>query len=154
MKISFCFFPIFLFAFSCYSQISLPKGFKCVSLSAETNMRDNYFSDGTFRFHSEAWGREIQEPADLKDFIQKGYEGKLMFKKTQDNLYWATGIYKGEYKYVIIVPEDLSTIVLSSKTNGSKFSNYSAWLLQQVRINISSKKEYYFTDFKGKSCSE
>lgn len=153
MKTKLAFLLIFLLSFNlCHSQISLPKGFRCVSMSVETNMRDSYFSDGTFRFHSEAWGREVEDPSDLVDLITANYENKLKFKRTRDNLYWATGIYKGAYKYIIIIPSALTSIALSSKVKNSQFSNYSAWLLQQVRINISSEKDYYFTDSNGKEC--
>lgn len=121
-------------------------------MSSETNMRDSYFSDGTFRFHSEAWGRESQDPSDMIKIITKNYENKIRFKKTQDNLYWGTGVYRGEYKYIVIVPSSLTSIALSSKVNGTQFSNYSSWILQQVRININIEKGFDFTDWKGKAC--
>ena len=153
MKIKFFLLSVLLLAINfSYSQISLPKGFRCVSMSRETNMRDSYFSDGVFRFHSEAWGRDFQDPSELVAFIKKNYGSGFNFKKTRDNLYWATGVFSNEYKYIIIIPSELTTIVLSSKANNSQFSNYSAWLLQQTRINISSGKDYYFTDYLGKEC--
>lgn len=153
MKVKVFFVFAFLFTFNfCYSQLSLPKGFRCVSMRGETNMRDSYFSDGTFRFHSDAWGREVEDPSDMVAFISKMYGNVLKFRKTQDNLYWATGMVNNEYKYVIIVPSAYTTIALSSKTKNAQFSNYSAWLLQQTRINISSGKDYYFTDYRGKEC--
>jgi len=154
MKLKLTFLMALFFTFYLgKAQISLSKGFRCVSMSQESNMRDSYFSDGIFRFHSEAWGREVDEPGQLKDFVQKMYGNNLIFKKTTDNLYWATGISNNEYKYVIIIPSKLTTVALSSKTSNTQFSNYSAWILQQVRINISSGKDFYFTNFRGQECN-
>ncbi len=133
-----------------FSQISLPKGFRCII--SDIHQRENYFSDGTYRFHSEAWGREVQEPSEMKELMENNYEHKIVFNKTKDNLYWGTGLYNGEYKYIVIIPDALTTVVLSSSRKGTQFSNYSAWLLQQIRNNHSGDKEYYLTNYKGKSC--
>ena len=149
--LSTIFFHI-LISYNGYSQISLAKGFKCADMSIETNMRDNYFSDGTFRFQSEAWGREVEAAGDILTLIRNNYENKIVFRKTKDGLYWGTGAFNGEFKYVIIIPNQVTTVMVSSPKKGIEFSNYSAWLLQQIRNNIRSSKDFYFTDYKGKSC--
>ena len=132
------------------SQISLPKSFSCVT--SDIHQRENYFSDGNYRFHSEAWGREVQDPSEMKGLMEDNYGHKIVFNKTKDNLYWGTGIYNGEYKYIVIIPDALTTVVLSSPKKGTQFSNYSTWLLQQIRNNHSGDKEYYLTNYKGISC--
>jgi len=132
------------------SQIPLAKGFQC-NIS-EDHYRFDFFTDGTFKFHAEAWGREVDEPAAMKEFIESNFENKIKFNKTKDNLYWGTGRINGQYFYVIIVPESLVTVSVSSVVNNTQFSNYSSWLLQQFRNNRRSVKDYYFTNYLGKSC--
>ncbi len=140
------------FATNSFAQISLPKSFRCIL--SDIHQRENYFSDGTYRFHSETWGREVQEPSEMKKLIEANYGNKIVFNKTKDNLYWGTGIYKGSYKYIVIIPDALTTVVLSCSKKGTQFSNYSTWLLQQIRNNYNSDKEYYLTNYKGKSCEK
>ena len=133
-----------------FSQISLPKGFRCVT--SEIHQRENYFSDGNFKFHSEAWGREVEGASEMKGLMEDNYEHKIVFKKTKDKLYWGSGLYNGQYKYIVIIPDALTTVVLSCPKKGTQFSNYSAWLLQQIRNNHSAEKDYNLTNYKGKSC--
>ena len=133
-----------------HSQIVLAKGFQCNT--SEDHYRFDFFTDGTFKFHSDAWGREVDDPAALKAYTESNFEYKLKFSKTKDNLYWGTGRYNGQYFYVIIVPESLVTVSVSPAVNNTQFSNHSSWLLQQVRNNRRSDKDYYFTNYLGKSC--
>jgi hypothetical protein len=140
-------------SFDSFSQISLPRQFKC-QVSKES-FRENFFTDGTYSFKTDAWGNGAAEtPADLKPYLSDYYENQIPFKKTKDNLYWGTGIYRGKYYYIVVIPNSLATVTLSSTTNGTQFSNYSSWLLQQVRNNISSSKDFYLTNFMGKECGE
>jgi hypothetical protein len=132
------------------SQITLAKGFSCVLSSAHA--REDYFSNGTFRFHSDAYGREVEDPTLLKDYVSDSYSGQLSFKKTKDGLYWGTGLIGSTYKYVIIIPEAYRVVTLSASKAGPQFSNHSTWLLQQVRINRSAGKDYYFINYKGAYC--
>ena len=135
-----------------FSQISLPKKFKCIDMSGQTNNRDNYFTDGTYSFHHEVWGREFENEKDFLDYFIDKYKSSCPIKKTRDGLYWGTGVFEGKYKYIILIPNELATSILSSNINGTQFSNYSSWLLQQVRNNLSSGKDLYFTDYNGKEC--
>lgn len=135
------------------SQITLPKQFSCV-LSPDT-FRDNYFTDGTYQFKTDAWGNSpIESGEELVAHLADSYEHQLTFKKTKDNLYWGTGLYKGRYYYMVVVPERLATVTVSATQNGTQFSNYSTWLLQQVRTNHKAGKDYYLTDYKGKACEQ
>ncbi len=136
-----------------FSQIALPKQFNCV-LSPDT-FRENYFTDGTYQFKTDSWGNsDIENGEQLVKELTNIYERKLTFKKTKDNLYWGTGVYGGRYYYIMVVPESLATITLSASKNGTQFSNYSTWLLQQVRNNHNSGLDYYLTNYKGKTCSQ
>jgi len=136
-----------------FSQIALPKQFNCV-LSSES-FRENYFTDGTYRFKTDAWGNSsIESGEELARHLEAIYDHKLPFKKTKDNLYWGTGVFKGRYYYIVVVPERLATLTLSATKNGSQFSSYSTWLLQQVRNNHNSGLDYYLTDYKGKECMQ
>jgi hypothetical protein len=114
--------------------------------------RDNYFTDGEYSFHHDVWGREFDNQKDFLNYFSDLYKSSFKFKKTKDGLYWGTGIILNEFVYVILIPDELFSIVLRSKLNGVQFSNYSTWLLQTVRINISSEKSLNFTDYKGKEC--
>jgi hypothetical protein len=134
-----------------FSQINLPKGFRCVDMSQKYFSRDNYFTDELYSFHSEIW-REFENQTDFINSLVDSYKNSFKIKKTKDGLYWGSGILDNEYKYIILIPDKLVSIVLSSKLNGSQFSNYSTWLLQSVRNNLSSGKDLYFTDNKGRQC--
>lgn len=132
------------------AQIALAKGFTCVVSSAHS--REDFFTNGSFRFHSDTYGREVEDPASLKDYVQESYSGKLLFQKTRDGLYWATGRVGSTYKYVVLIPEAYRVVSLSAPKAGPQFSNHSAWLLQQVRINRSAGKDYFFTNYQGAFC--
>jgi len=136
-----------------FSQINLPKGFRCVDMSQKSSYRDNYFTDGEYSFHNDAWGREFDNQKEFLNYFSDIYRNSFKIIKTRDGLYWGSGIIEKEYKYVILIPNKLVSIILSSKINGTQFSNYSTWLLQTVRNNLSSGKDLYFTDDKGKDCS-
>lgn len=136
-----------------FSQINLPKGFRCEDMSQKSSYRDNYFTDELYSFHFDIWGREFENQKDFLNYFIDLYKNSFRIKKTKDGLYWGSGISENEYKYLILIPDKLVSLVLSSKLNGSQFSNYSTWLLQSVRNNISSGKDLYFTDNKGKECS-
>jgi hypothetical protein len=151
MKIKLLFVLSLLISLNSFSQISLPKQFKCV-LSKES-FRENYFTDGTYKFKTDAWGNGVENAKDLQPYLEELYNHKLAFKKTKDGLAWGTGFSNSKYYYIVVIPERLTTVTLSSISNGSQFSNYSTWLLQQVRNNFSSGKDFYLTDFKGKECS-
>ena len=57
-----------------FSQISLPKGFKCVDMRNESHYRDNYFTDGVYSFHSEIWGRDFTNEKDFLNYFTEKYE--------------------------------------------------------------------------------
>lgn len=133
-----------------YTQIKLPKGFNCVF--GENNINESYFTDETFSFNDYAWGHEGLYGQDVVDAIEERYNQQLKFKRTKDNLYWATGKVDGIYIYIILVDNALE-YKLSSKMNGVQFSKYSTWLLQQIRNNKKSGLDNYYTDYKGKNCS-
>jgi hypothetical protein len=133
-----------------FGQITLPRQFKCMT---QDSWRDNFFSYGTYNFRTEAHGYGIESAKDLVPYLEEAYQHKLVFKKTKDGLAWGTGKYQGKYFYIVVVPESLASISLFSAASGTQFSNYSSWLLQQVRNNISSGKDFYLTDVSGKECS-
>lgn len=132
------------------AQIKLPKGFNCIL--GENHINESYFTDGTFSFLSYPWGHEGISGQDVVDVIEDNYNHQIKFQRTKDNLYWATGKVDGKYVYIVVAEGSLQ-FTLRSKINGSQFSNYSTWMLQQIRNNISSHADNYFTDYKGKSCS-
>jgi len=131
------------------SQIRLPKNFKCILGKGHPN--ESFFTDGTFTFKSYPWGHEGLSGQEVVDVIEEGCNYQIKFRKTKDNLYWATGEVNGEYVYIVIA-EQMLEFKLSSDTNDTQFSNYSKWMLQQIRKNISLNKDNYFTDFNEKSC--
>jgi hypothetical protein len=131
------------------SQIRLPKNFKCILGKGHPN--ESFFTDGTFTFKSYPWGHEGLSGQEVVDVIEEGSNYQIKFRKTKDNLFWATGEVNGEYVYIIIA-EQMLEFKLSSVTNDSQFSNYSKWMLQQIRKNIASKQDNYFTDFNEKGC--
>jgi hypothetical protein len=142
---------IFLTLFSniVFAQVKLPKGFRCVL--GEGHANESYFTDGTYTFSSYPWGHEGIYGKEVTETIEKNYNNQLQFKKTNDGIYWATGKVDGGYFYILLI-DDALQYTLSSKTNGSQFSYYSTWLLQQIRNNKKSGLDTYYTDFKGKSC--
>lgn len=133
------------------SQIKLPKGFNCIP--GENFAKESYFSDGKYAFKQKAWGQEGLNGLELINFLESNSDKKLKFNRTKDNLYWATGKLGDIYFYTVLVDE-VFEYSLTSKLNGSQFSNYSTWMLQQIRNNIASESENYFTDFNGKKCYE
>ena len=145
-------FTLFLIvSLNSFSQINLPKQFSCVK--SQESFRENYFTDGTYKFKTEAWGNGVESPKDLQPYLEELYNHKLTFRKTKDGLAWGTGLLNGKYYYIVAIPEQLTTVTLTSNSNGSQFSNYSSWLLQEVRNNISAGKDFYLTDYRGKECS-
>lgn len=142
---------IFIMTFiSSNCQIKLPKGFNCIL--GEEHANESHFVDGTFTFKSYPWGHDGISGQDVIDVIEEAYNHQIKFRQTKDNLYWATGKVDGKYIYIVIA-EQMLQYTLSSTTNNSQFSNYSTWMLQQIRNNIASHADNYFTDYKGNSCS-
>jgi hypothetical protein len=144
---------IFLFclSFSSYSQIALPKQFNCVL--SNDGWRWNYFTDGVYQFNADAWGNGVESPKELPGYLSDLYKRKLIFRKTKDGLWWGTGKYEGNYYYIVVIPQRLTTVTLKAMTNGVQFSNYSSWLLQQVRNNISSGSDFHLVNYQGKECT-
>ncbi len=132
-----------------YSQIQLPKGFNCVL--GENHPNESYFSDGVYSFTSYPWGHDGIYGRDVINTIESNWDHKVKFTQTKDGLYWASGKIDGNYFYSILV-DDALQYTLQSKKNGAQFSNYSTWLLQQIRNNKKSGLDTYYTDYKGKSC--
>ena len=131
------------------AQIKLPKGFNCrIGVTKQI-----YYSDGKYSFKEKAWGQEGLNGLELIKFLESNYDNKIKFNRTKDNLYWATGKIGDTYFYTVVVDE-VFEYSLTSKLNGTQFSNYSTWLLQQIRNNIVSEAENYFTDFNGNTCKE
>lgn len=152
MKIKIAFALALVISINASSQIKLPKQFRCV-LSKES-FRENYFTDGNYRLKTDAWGNGAAESAeDVQPYIEGVYDHQLSFRKTKDGLAWGTGFYNGKYYYIVVIPKSFASVTLSSTSKGTEFSNYSSWLLQQVRNNISSDMDFYLTDYKGKECS-
>jgi hypothetical protein len=151
MKYKFPLVAIFfiLLNFDCFSQITLPKGFHCVLGINHAN--ESYFTNGVFTFKTYPWGHEGIAGKEVANLLEDNYSHKIKFQKTKDNLYWATGKVDDAYLYIVIASENLQ-YTLSSKMNSSEFSDYSAWLLKQIRTNIAAGSELYFTDYNGKSC--
>jgi len=135
-----------------FSQINLPKGFECIDMSRQGSYRDNYFTDKVYSFHNDIWGREFDNQIEFLNYFSDLYRNSFKIKKTRDGLYWGSGNIENEFKYVILIPDKLISIILSSKINGTQFSNYSTWLLQTVRNNLSSGKGLNFTDNEGNEC--
>ncbi len=135
--------------YTAMSQIALPAGYKCVP--SRNNEQENYFSNGTFRFRTDAGTRKASNQEDFINYFKNNYA--LAIRKTKDNLYWGLGMLDGRYVYVVLIPERLTSVIISTLHNNQLFSDQSDWLLQQVRKNKSLKKEFYFTDYTGLSCS-
>lgn len=135
------------------SQIALGKEFRCVP--GET-FRDDHYSDGVLNFYSQPLGNsDLNNTAEsVIPYLQNVFGNHLLFKKTTDGLYWTTGYYQGKYWYIIAIPRSLIEIILSCPTKSSRFSNYSAWILQQVRITRDAGKDYFFSDYKGATCRQ
>jgi hypothetical protein len=121
-------------------------------MSRQGSYRDNYFTDKVYSFHNDIWGREFDNQIEFLNYFSDLYRNSFKIKKTRDGLYWGSGNIENEFKYVILIPDKLISIILSSKINGTQFSNYSTWLLQTVRNNLSSGKGLNFTDNEGNEC--
>lgn len=132
------------------AQIKLPKGFHCVL--GENHANESFFTDGTYSFSSYPWGHDGIYGQEVIDLLEKNYSNRIKFSKTKDGLYWATGKVGDFYIYTIIANQALQ-FTLRSKTNDTEFSNYSTWLLQEIRNNIKSEHDNYYTDYNGNSCS-
>lgn len=141
---------LFIFSNVIFAQVKLPKGFRCVL--GENHINESYFTDGTYTFYSYPWGHEGLYGQEVTKTIEENYNHRLKFKKTKDGIYWTTGKVNGRYVYTLLVNGALQ-YTLSSKIKGAQFSNYSTWLLQQIRNNIKSGLDTYYTDYNGKSCS-
>ena len=131
------------------SQVKLPKGFRCVL--GENHANESHFTDGTYTFSSYPWGHEGLFGQEVINTIEENNNHQIKFKKTSDGLYWATGKVNGTYLYTLLI-DDVFQYTLRSKMNGPQFSNYSSWLLQQIRNNRKSGLDNYYTDYRGNSC--
>lgn len=133
-----------------YSQIRLPKDFHCVL--GKSHMNESYFTNGRLSFREYPWGHEGIYGKDVTNAIEETYHHQIKFQRTKDGIYWASGQANGKFVYILLVNEALQ-FTLSSTTNSADFSNYSTWMLQQIRINKSAGLDVFFTDYRGKSCS-
>ena len=121
-------------------------------MDPEYHYRENYFSDDKhkYEFHSEIWGRDFETPQELISFFEENLKTKL--QKTKDDLYWSTGSVDNGYYYIVIVPSILTSFKLFAEKNDIGFSNYSKWMLNQIREGRKTGIELFFTDYKGKYC--
>ena len=132
------------------AQIKLPKGFQCVK---GDSYRENFFRSGGLSFNSDAFGSAIDNPSELKGYLQTMcYKNKIEFKNTNDGLVWGSGAYINKWIYVVGVPNQKLVFTLNAAINDTAFSYYSKWLLGQIRYNITMGNELYFADYKGRSC--
>ena len=148
MKIKTNLIILFFLSFNFYgkSQIKLEGGFYCVK--SNNHYRDNYFTNGKIVFYSDVYGRDFDSDVDFIKYVKSKYPFQI--KKTKDGLYWGSGLVSNKYFYLVIIPKSLTLTFVSSPKDDKEFSDYSIFLLRQVRKNSG----YYFTDYLGKSCVE
>lgn len=132
------------------AQIQLPTGYQCVL--GEGHYNESYFTNGKLSFLSYPWGHDGIKGQKVIKLIEEGYGNKIKFAKTKDGLHWATGKANGFYIYIVLVEGQLQ-YTLRSLVKDTEFSNNSTWLLQQIRNNITSGNDNYYTDSYGNSCS-
>lgn len=149
MKKLLCLLFSFAFTAYCEAQIKLPVGFKCSLGTYHANQ--SYFTNGSVSFKTHPWGHEGISGQEVVDVIEEAYQHSIHFQKIKDGLFWATGKSENEYFYIVIA-DDMVQFTLESKHNDSSFSDYSIWLLSEIRREVASKNELFFTDFNGKSC--
>lgn len=126
-----------------FSQIKLKKGFYCVK--SKDHYRENYFTDGEVVFHSETYGRDFSDEDEFVDYVKNMYSFDLY--KTKEGYLWGSGLHHDRYIYVIVIPESIYKIYVSSKYNNKAFSDYSTFLLKEVR-----KGNRGFVDAYGETC--
>lgn len=132
-----------------YYSIKLPEPFKCVN--QEFNISSTY-TDGEITITLYPWGHDGVDKKDLVSLIEQNLE-TISLKKTNYGLFWGTGrTSDGIYRYVVILPDELLEFQLYSKTNDNKFSEYSQWLLKNVREAVRRKNEILLTDWRGETC--
>lgn len=141
-----------------FSQIKLPKGFKCIK--TEIPDQETHFGNTRFDFYATAWSRDIPPGKSAVDFLQQDiYKNKLRFQKTKDSLYWATGKYGGSFIYTVLIPEEAIEISVSGN-KGNELSTNSKYLLSEIRKirqKVLHKIDadntcFCLTDYKGDSC--
>jgi len=123
-----------------FTQILLPKGFKYIK--SNDHYRSDYFTNGKIIFYYDVYGREVSNEQELKEYFEsmQGFE----FKKTKDGLYWGSGYSKGSERYFVLIPNLLEGVMVSSPRDDIEFSNYSKWLLKQVRLALKLGKSISF----------
>jgi len=149
MKELFCISLLSILNFVCWGQIKLPAEFHCVL--GEGHPNESYFTNGKITFKTYPWGHEGLAGIEVVDNIQDIYNQKIKFQRTKDYLYWATGKADGKYIYIVLADEAIQFTV-KSDVNDKVFSDYCVWLLKEIRREMKTTKELYFTNYKGSDC--
>lgn len=132
-----------------YYEIRLPHQFKCVEQEFHSS---STYTDGEIMINQYPWGHDGVDKEDLVSLIENNLE-TISLKKTKDGLFWGSGrTSDGFYRYVVILPNELFEFQVYSKTNGNGFSEFSQWLLNNVREGAKSKKNILLTDWSGETC--
>ena len=123
---------LLLVSISVNGQIKLPVKFKFKK--AERSI-DNYYTDGLLNVHRECHkcginGDNIQEP-----FVKSYYPNA---KQTKDNLFVEISNIKQDgkkyYIYTVVVPEDKSSITVTSDMDNKYYSDFCKWILKEIRV--------------------
>lgn len=152
---------IIVFLSLCAKAQIVLSGYKCLFYDGQgpNTMAEMYHQNDTFRFTLLARDIAAENPdendrtAELKIGLRLCFNG-LNYSKTKDGLYVSTGRYRGTaaYYYKIYIPEQEVSLSLRSNANDADFSDRSKWLLEQVRINRSKKKDFYFINEQKETC--
>ncbi len=146
MKTVICIAFFALVSYVSVAQIKLPVGFHCILGVNHPN--ESYFTNGNTTFKTYPWGHEGISGLEVVNVLQTE---QLKFQKTKDNLYWATGKVEGKYIYIVLADGMIQFTVTSNK-NDNTFSDYCTWMLKEIRREVATTDELYFTDFNGKGC--
>ena len=126
------------------AQIKLPVNFYLVKGQSPVG-RDDYYTDGQYRLNIgtpfQGGEPDIEERKRLLS-IAFGFN----FNITKDGILYGTGVNNSNFKYVVIA--NGFSFVLTSKNNNKGFSNYSIWLLSEIRNSLRTKKRIYFEEDK------
>lgn len=127
------------FLFNVQAQIKLPSGFKKVE---GDTWRDYRFEKNGIMLNSDCdWGQNYNTN---ESFLTAMLSAFPYLKKTKDGLYWGTIFIDGVHLYRIVIVESKCILTVSSKKDDTIFSEYSKWLLSNIRINRKSGNGYLF----------
>lgn len=138
MKYLLSLFIILSLANNVRAQIMLPKEYSFVP---GNDLSGCFFSDGRYNFSEHPYAHDGLSEQEV--LTKTGY----LFYKIKDNIYWTTGKNGEWYYYIVLVGTE--SVQLNSLYNDEQFKSLSKWLLKQTLQNVSSKKDLFFTDYKG-----